>query len=99
MQGWLTAVSRDMNKVLHYVNGSYANYINKKRNRVGHLLQGRHKGIPVERDAYLLELSRYLHLNPVRAKMVERLKASLNSCRLPLVQSDPGKSSGLCRFQ
>jgi len=62
----------NMNKVLHYVNGSYANYINKKRNRSGHLLQGRYKGILVDRDAYLLELSRYLHLNPVRAKMVER---------------------------
>jgi REP element-mobilizing transposase RayT len=62
----------NMNKVLHYVNGSYATYINKKRNRNGHLLQGRYKGILVERDAYLLELSRYLHLNPVRAKMVER---------------------------
>ncbi len=62
----------NMNKVLHYVNGSYANYINKKRNRSGHLLQGRYKGILVDRDAYLLELSRYLHLNPVRAKIVER---------------------------
>ena len=62
----------NMNKVLHYVNGSYANYINKKRNRNGHLLQGRYKGILVDRDAYLLELSRYLHLNPVRARMVER---------------------------
>ena len=62
----------NMNKVLHYVNGSYANYINKKRNRSGHLLQGRYKGILVERDVYLLELSRYLHLNPVRAKIVGR---------------------------
>jgi putative transposase len=61
-----------MNKVLHYINGSYANYINRKRNRNGHLLQGRYKGILVDRDAYLLELSRYLHLNPVRAKIVER---------------------------
>ena len=62
----------NMNKVLHYINGSYANYINRKRNRSGHLLQGRYKGILVDRDAYLLELSRYLHLNPVRAKIVER---------------------------
>jgi len=62
----------NMNKVLHYVNGSYANYTNKKRNRSGHLWQGRYKGILVERDAYLLELSRYLHLNPVRAGMVDR---------------------------
>jgi hypothetical protein len=35
-------------------------------------LQGRYKGILVDRDAYLLDLSRYLHLNPVRAKIVER---------------------------
>jgi putative transposase len=62
----------NMNKVLHCINGSYANYINRKRNRNGHLLQGRYKGILVDRDAYLLELSRYLHLNPVRAKIVER---------------------------
>jgi len=62
----------NMNKVLHYINGSYANYINRKRNRNGHLLQGRYRGILVDRDAYMLELSRYLHLNPVRAKIVER---------------------------
>jgi putative transposase len=43
----------NMNKVLHYVNGSYANCINKKRNRSGHLLQGRYKGILVERGADL----------------------------------------------
>ena len=61
----------NMSKVVHYINGSYANYINRKRNRSGHLLQGRYKGILVDRDAYLLELSRYLHLNPVRAKIVE----------------------------
>jgi REP-associated tyrosine transposase len=53
------------------VNGSYANYINRKRNRSGHLLQGKYKGILVDRDTYFLELSRYLHLNPVRAKIVE----------------------------
>jgi len=62
----------NMSKVVHYINGSYANYINRKRDRSGHLLQGRYKGILVDRDTYLLELSRYLHLNPVRAKIVER---------------------------
>jgi len=49
----------------------YANYINRERERSGHLLQGRYKGISVDRDTYLRELSRYLHLNPVRAKIVE----------------------------
>jgi putative transposase len=62
----------NLSEVVHYINGSYANYINRKRNRSGHLLQGRYKGILVDRDAYFLELSRYLHLNPVRAKMVEK---------------------------
>jgi len=65
----------NMSKVAHFINSSYTNYINRKRNRVGHLLQGRYKGILVDRDSYLLELSRYLHLNPVRAKMVEEPEA------------------------
>lgn len=60
----------NLSQVMHYINGSYTTYINKKRNRGGHLLQGRYKAILVEHDRYLLELSRYLHLNPVRAKMV-----------------------------
>lgn len=57
---------------MHYLNGSYTTYLNTKRTRRGHLCQGRYKSIVVDRDAYLLELSRYLHLNPVRAGMVER---------------------------
>ena len=39
--------------------------------RTGHLFQGRFKAILVDKDSYLLELSRYVHLNPVRAKLVE----------------------------
>jgi REP element-mobilizing transposase RayT len=62
----------NISKVMHYVNGSYTNYVNRKRDRSGHLFQGRYKAIVIERDSYLLELSRYLHLNPVRAKMVRR---------------------------
>ena len=64
-----------MSKVMHYVNASYTNSINRKRGRVGHLLQGRYRAILIERDSYLLELSRYIHLNPVRAKIVERPEA------------------------
>ncbi|MEW6378761.1 MAG: transposase [bacterium] len=62
----------NLSKVMHYINGSYTTYFNTKRKRTGHLFQGRYKALLVERDNYLLELSRYLHLNPVRAKMVER---------------------------
>ena len=41
---------------------------------VGHLFQGRYKAVRVQKDAYLLELTRYVALNPLRAQMVERLE-------------------------
>ena len=59
-------------KVMHGLNGGYTNYFNRKYRRVGHLFQGRYKGIIVEKDRYLIPLSRYVHLNPVRAGVVER---------------------------
>ncbi|NVL90057.1 MAG: transposase [Desulfobacterales bacterium] len=62
----------NLSSVMHYINGSYTTYINIKKKRSGHLFHGRYKAILVDRDSYLLELSRYLHLNPVRAKMVEK---------------------------
>ncbi|WP_246545499.1 helix-turn-helix domain-containing protein [Pelotalea chapellei] len=62
----------NLGKIMHYLNSSYTTYINIKRKRSGHLFQGRYKAILVDKDSYLLELSRYLHLNPVRANMVER---------------------------
>jgi putative transposase len=58
-------------KVMHGLNGSYTGYFNRKYRRVGHLLQGRYRAILVDKDEYLLPLSRYVHLNPVRAGIVE----------------------------
>ncbi len=69
----------NMSKVMHYINGSYTSYINRKRRRDGHLFQGRYKAILIDRDNYLLELSRYIHLNPVRAKMVVKPKDYVHS--------------------
>lgn len=63
---------KNLSKIMHYLNSSYTTYINIKRKRSGHLFQGRYKAILVDRDSYLLELSRYLHMNPVRANMTER---------------------------
>jgi putative transposase len=51
---------------------SYTKAINRRFGRVGSLFQGRYKAIHVDRDAYLLHLSRYIHLNPVRAGLVQR---------------------------
>lgn len=64
--------NKNLSKIMHHLNSSYTTYINIKRKRSGHLFQGRYKAILVDKDSYLLELSRYMHLNPVRAKMVER---------------------------
>jgi len=49
----------------------YTRWINLREKRMGHLFQGRYKALLVDRDAYLLELVRYIHLNPVRAGLVE----------------------------
>jgi hypothetical protein len=54
------------------INTIYTVYINKKYQRFGHLFQGRFKGIIVDKDEYLVTLSRYIHLNPVRAKIAQR---------------------------
>jgi len=61
----------NLSKILQYINGAYTTYFNIKRNRSGHLFQGRFKGILVDKDEYCKELSRYIHLNPVRAGMVK----------------------------
>lgn len=55
---------------MRQLNGVFTQGTNRRHGRVGHLFQGRYKAILVERDAYLLELSRYIVLNPVRAGMV-----------------------------
>ena len=53
----------------------HAIYFNRKYRRVGHLFQNRYKSILCQEDAYLLELVRYIHLNPIRAKIVPDLKS------------------------
>ena len=50
----------------------YTRYFNMKNKKRGHLFQGRYKAILCEKDSYLLELVRYIHLNPVRAKIVKK---------------------------
>ena len=57
---------------MQYLNGSYTSYFNRRHRRCGHLFQGRFKGHLIEERGYFLEVSRYLHLNPVRAKVVAR---------------------------
>lgn len=55
---------------MRQLNGIYTQRFNRRHNRVGHLLQGRYKAILIDKDNYLLELCRYIVLNPVRAGIV-----------------------------
>jgi len=57
---------------MQYLNGSYTSYFNRRHGRAGHLFQGRFRGHLVEQEGYFLEISRYIHLNPVRARLVRR---------------------------
>ena len=60
-------------KFISSVHTSYSMYFNKKYDDVGHLFQGRFKQKIVDKDEYLLHLSRYIHLNPIESRLVENL--------------------------
>jgi REP element-mobilizing transposase RayT len=67
----LETPSANLPQIMRHINGAYTTYFNIKRSRSGHLFQGRYKAILVDKDSYAKELSRYIHLNPVRAEMVK----------------------------
>lgn len=58
-------------KIVQNLSFRYTRFFNRQAERMGHLFQGRYKAILVDADAYLLELIRYIHLNPVRAGLVQ----------------------------
>jgi len=60
----------NLSRGMQLLNGVYTQRFNRHHKRYGHVLQGRFKSILVEQESYLLELARYVVLNPVRAKMV-----------------------------
>jgi len=62
----------NLSQIMQNINTSHTVYVNKKYGRNGHLFQGRFKGIIVDKDAYLITLSKARNLNPVRAGMVDR---------------------------
>ena len=64
----------NLSKGMRQLNGVYTQRFNRRHQHVGHVFQGRFKAILVEKDSYLLELARYVVLNPLRAKMVKRLE-------------------------
>lgn len=76
----------NLSKFMMHFNGGYTMAFNRRHRRAGHLYQGRYHAVVVDRDAYLLEVSRYLHLNPVRVggpagKKTDERTASLSTHR------------------
>jgi len=58
----------NLSRAIRHLNGVYTQYVNRRYRRVGHLFQGRYKAILIDKDSYLIELSRYIHLNPWRVR-------------------------------
>jgi len=68
----LSTPEGNLSQILRHINGGYTAYFNKRHNRAGHLFQGRYKAILVDADTYAGELSRYIHLNPMRASIAPK---------------------------
>ncbi len=61
-----------LSRVMHGLHSSFTQAFNRRHDRVGHLFQGRYKAFLVEKERYLLSLIKYVHENPVRARLVRR---------------------------
>jgi putative transposase len=59
----------NLSSLMHYINSSFASHLRRRR-RVGHIFSGRYKSVIAEKGEHLAPLSRYVHLNPVRASLV-----------------------------
>jgi putative transposase len=68
----------NLRKFMQRFNTTYTVYFNRRQHRSGDLFQGRYKAILIEKDEYLVELSRYIHLNPVRIKEYSQLEVEEN---------------------
>ena len=66
----LETVDGNLSAGMRELNGTYSQYFNRRHDLAGHVFQGRYKAILVQKESYLLELARYIVLNPVRAKLV-----------------------------
>lgn len=75
----------NLSQLMRHVNGVYTQSFNRRHTKVGHVFQGRFKAILVDRDAYLLQVCRYVDLNPVRARLTDEPTAwRWSSCRMHL---------------
>ena len=63
----------NLGEFMRHFNITYTGLFNRRHRRAGHLYQGRYKSILVEKEPYLSILSRYIHLNPIKVKKLERM--------------------------
>ncbi len=69
---YLETPNGNLSKIMRQLDGNFTQKFNKRHNRVGPLFQGRYKATLIDQDSYSLRLSKYIHLNPVKAKMVDK---------------------------
>ncbi len=69
---YLETPNAQLAQIMRQLDGIYTQAFNYRHNRVGPLMQGRYKAVLIDKDSYSLELSCYIHLNPVRARMTDR---------------------------
>lgn len=86
-------------KIMQGLQQSYTLYFNRKYKLVGHLFQGRYQAILCDRDTYLLELVRYIHLNPVRSKMVSDPGEYLWSSHRDYLNSGSAKAGAMVQSE
>ncbi len=87
----IETVDPTLSRGMRQLNGVYTQAFNRRHECVGHVFHGRYKAVLVEKETYLLELSRYIVLNPVRAKMVKKpeewegssYRATVGLCEVP----------------
>ena len=79
----------NLSAALQWLNVSYSVWFNRRRGRVGHVFQGRFAAVVAEPGAYAVELSRYVHLNPVRVKRLGLDKAAQGRARARLAAAAP----------
>ena len=78
-----------LSRFMQVLNARYTRHYNQRHNVIGHLYQGRFYAKVITQDAYLLQVSRYVHLNPVRARLVARPEEYLWSSYRAYVASEP----------
>ena len=85
----IETVECNLSAGMRQLNGVYTQDTNRRHHLSGHVFQGRYKAILVERDSYLLELSRYVVLNPVRAAMVKHTRQWKWSSYQAMIGNEP----------